>query len=338
MSQPSESATDPARRSQLLAVKLASLVREHTGGDSVELGTFPGGAALVRDGHDAWVLLEERPERGLGPALAWARQQGAAHLHVIAEQATGILARRAAEFAEPPTVWEVSGRSLSIADPEAPPPVAVIDPELLDFAAVIERSGATPVVDHGVLVGEVFGLEVCRAVRDETTGAARLDVGVGAHDREAFQLMHGDAPIESSLARVVAAVAEHRRPGADPHALNRLGAERALRARLIADPALVGLTDIAVADPPVPRMNLKDPVPCVAVGLREDGGRAVVVCSVGIDLDLVPFAADARLALLGGDPDAELLIAVPERDAHAVTKALAAALCRPAVIVPVPPR
>jgi hypothetical protein len=63
----------------------------------------------------------------------------------------------------------------------------------------------------------------------------------------------------------------------------------------------------------------------------------VVVCSVGIDLDLVPFAADARLALLGRDADAGLVIAVPERDAHAATKALAAALRRPAEIVPLAP-
>jgi hypothetical protein len=57
----------------------------------------------------------------------------------------------------------------------------------------------------------------------------------------------------------------------------------------------------------------------------------VVACSVGIDLDLVPSAADARLLL---DPDAELLVVVPERDAHPVTRALAARLRHPATVVP----
>ena len=60
----------------------------------------------------------------------------------------------------------------------------------------------------------------------------------------------------------------------------------------------------------------------------------VVVCSAGIDLDLVPFAADARDAL--GGPDARLLLAVPERDDHPVTRELAARLAVPAEVVPVP--
>jgi hypothetical protein len=60
----------------------------------------------------------------------------------------------------------------------------------------------------------------------------------------------------------------------------------------------------------------------------------VVVCSVGIDLDLVPFAADARLA--AGRPDARLVLVVPERDAHPVTRELATLLRVPAEIVAVP--
>ncbi|HEY5876921.1 MAG TPA: hypothetical protein VIT64_16550 [Ilumatobacteraceae bacterium] len=311
-------------------------MREHASEGDVQPGSFSGGAALVH-GSDAWVLLDDRPERGLGPALAWARQQGASGVHVLAEQATGVLARRAGEFAEPPTVWTVSGRSLAVAVADPPSASPPIDPELLDLAPLIKAAGATPVIEHGVLVGEVVGLEVCRAIRDADTGAVRLEVGVGAHDREAFLLMHGDVPTEVALTRVVSAVAEHRRPGADPHPLNRLGAERALRARLIADPALVELTELVAADPPVVRTNLKDPVPCVGIGRAGDGTPTVVVCSVGIDLDLVPFAADARLALLGHDPDAGLVIAVPERDAHAVTRALAARLRRPAEIVPMAP-
>jgi hypothetical protein len=55
----------------------------------------------------------------------------------------------------------------------------------------------------------------------------------------------------------------------------------------------------------------------------------VVVCSVGVDLDLVPAAADARLAL---DPLAALVLVVPERDDHPVTRSLAERLTRPATI------
>jgi hypothetical protein len=232
-------------------------------------------------------------------------------------------------------VWRANGRTLVAAEP-APylPPTTVAD-DRLSLLPLIEAAGATPAIEHGVVAGEVAGLEVCRAVVDPDVGVTRLEVGVGAHDREAFLLVHGDIPPAEALAGVVAAVAERRRPGAEPHPLNRLNAERLLRSRLLDEPSLVGALVLEPAPPPVPRTNLKDPVPCVAVGLDAQGDAVVVVCSVGIDLDLVPFAADARGAV--GLDDARLLLAVPRRDDHPVTRALAGRLRRPAEVVPVPP-
>jgi hypothetical protein len=58
-------------------------------------------------------------------------------------------------------------------------------------------------------------------------------------------------------------------------------------------PALVGFASLQPADPPVKRTNLKDPVPCVAVGETLEGQRAVAVFVNGVDLDVVPFAVDA---------------------------------------------
>ena len=322
---------DPARRSQLLGLKLAALVREHLGADApVRPGIWPGGAALVREG-EAWVLAEDDPQRALGRALAWARQHETTALHVLAESSTGLLARRASHFAVPPEVWRVDGRSLVAAQPETFPRAAYVDPALVHLAELIEQGGATVVVEHGVLVGEVEGLEVCRAVRDPYTQECRLEVGVGAHDREAFLLIHGGKPTVEALRMVVDAVSEHRRPGADPHPLNRLGAERAIRSRLLRNPELVGGRRLDVANPPVPRENLKDPVPCAALGETLDGRPLVVVCSTGIDLDVVPWAADARAALT--EPGAALVIVVPERDLSPVTKSLAGALRHPATVV-----
>jgi hypothetical protein len=322
---------DPARRSQLLGLKLAALVRDHAGADAAIVpGVWPGGAALMRNG-EAWVLAEDDADRSLGRALAWARQQGAVALHLLAERSTGLLARRAALFAVPPTVWEVRDRTLvrAEAQPHVVPPA--LDPELAEFAGLIESAGAVPVVERGVLIGEVDGLEVCRAVRDSETGACRLDVGVGAHDREAFQLVHGDVPTAAALKMVVDAVIPHRRPGAEPHPLNRLGAERAVRARLVREPSLVGASSLAAADPPVERLNVKDAVPCAAVGVQSSGEPVVVVCSAGIDLDVIPWAADARACL--GLADARLVVVLPERDRADVTVALAGALARPAEVL-----
>lgn len=322
---------DGSRRAQLLSVKLGALVRDHLGSaDGLEVGEFGGGAALMAADGAAWVLLDGQPERGLGAALAWALRRDASTLHVLAERATGLLARRAAHFAHPIQVWHVEGRVLlpAVAEPlPAATPVAAAHEQ---WRAAIAEGGATPVVEHGVLAGEVEGLEVCRVVTDAYTDEVRLEVGVGAHDREAFMMLHGNKPTVVALAEVVEAVRQHRRPGADRHPLNMLAQERALRSRLLAEPELVDATTIEVAQPPVPRPNLKDPVPCVA--LADIGGVATtVVCSSGVDLDLVPFAVDARAAL--GTHDA--VVVLPARDAIDAQQRLAAMAVPPIRVVTV---
>jgi hypothetical protein len=108
----------------------------------------------------------------------------------------------------------------------------------------------------------------------------------------------------------------------------RLAPERWLRDVVVARPELVGAEALERHEGPRPRPGVKDMWPAVAVGTG-----VVVACSVGIDLDLVPYAADARLAV---DPDARLVLVVPERDAHPVTRALAERLRRPAEIVALP--
>jgi hypothetical protein len=226
-------------------------------------------------------------------------------------------------------VWHVAERVLLPAIAE-PLPIPQVPPaEHKQFRDLITSGGATPTVEHGVLVGEVRGLEVCRVVTDHYTGAARLEVGIGQHDREAFQMLHGDVPTVEALAKVVAAVAPHRQHGADQHPLNRLGQERALRARLIDDPWLIGASQITALPSPLVRTNLKDPQPCVAQAMIE-GRLTTVVVSSGVDLDLVPFATDARLAT--GDPTR---IVVPARDAVPVQHEIAALLGEPMPIIPV---
>ena len=313
----------------MLAAKLGALVRDGFGAE-VRPSGHPGGAT-AREGERGWFLADDRPERALGRALAWARQAAVAELHVLAEgSGAGVLARRAPLFTVPPSVWVVHGRDVAPAEPapvHAPTPV---DRRVEDLVRVIRAAGAEPVGEHGVLVGEVEGLEVVRAVADDN--GARLEVGVGRNDREAFQLVHGDVPTADALASVIRTVREHRRPGAEPHPLNRLAAERWLRQRVIAEPGLAGAALLRPAAPPVPRTSLTDAVPAVAVGDDGEGRAVTVVCSVGIDLDLVPFGADARLL----HPADRLLLVVPERDDHPVTRALAESLREPAEVVPIP--
>jgi hypothetical protein len=311
-------------REQLLAVKLAALVRDRDPVLSLlpvtlQPGEFGGGAALIA-ASTAWVLLDERPERGLGAAMAWALRHDATDVNILTEHAAGTLARRAVGWTPPVHVWQILDRTLQLATPEplsAPPPLPSAHAEL---ESLIREAGAEPIVEHGVLRGEVDGLEVCRVVDDPHSDAVKLEVGVGAHDREAFQLLHGDRPTGEALADVVRAVREHRRPGAARHPLNLLAQERALRAQLIADPSLISASHVRPVAPPILRVNVKDAVPCVAQATIASH-QVTVVCSTGVDLDVVPFAVDA-MAACGTN---ECLIVLPARDALDIQYRLAAA-------------
>jgi hypothetical protein len=326
---------DPSRLARLHSIKLAALVRDHLGGHPALLpGEFADGAALLcddpRSTNTAWVLVAERPERGLGAALAWALRQGASALHLVAENGTGLLARRAGGFGFPVVVWHAEGRTLLPAVPEPLPVPPPVPDAHRAFTETIVDAGATPGEEFGVLFGEVAGLEVCRVVDDPYLQILRLEVGVGVHDREAFLALHGDRPSAPALADVVQAVVRHRvRPGTG-HPLSWLAQERLLRAELVAHPELIGASSVELAAPPVARTNLKDPVPCVAVAVI-DGVRTTVVCSVGVDLDAVPYCVDARLATGVG----RCVLVVPRRDALPVQQLLADVASPPVAIVPV---
>ena len=340
-----ERAEDRERHSRLLGVKLRALVADHLGVDSNVEGPedFPRGAALAVDGA-TWVLVEGSAVRSLGPALAWAVRRGAASLNVIADSDTGLLARRAAQLAFPTSIWFAHDRTLipAVVEPLGAPPEP--SPRHLALTDVIAAAGATPNVEHGVVFGEVSGLEVCRVVDEPTVGhiaelgeidvvamsavagddGVWLEVGVGANDREAFRLLHGDIPTVEALATVVEAVTAHRSPKAPQHPLNRLGQERYLRWQLEQDPRAIDMASVVPAAPPVPRSNLKDPIPCVAVGTDAGGAEHTVVCSVGVDVDLVGFVADVQ-----SRDDRPVVVVLRGRDRVAITDDLLALLARP---------
>ena len=348
------------RRSRLLGIKLRALIAEHRGVPTDELdvepGAFPSGATLLL-GDAAWVLVEGPADRSLGAAIAWALRQGATSLDLVAERDTGLLARRAAAFTLPIRVWFAEERTLLAAVPEplASPPIAA--EHHVALSSLIESGGATPNVEHGVVTGEVRGLEVCRVVDEPTlgrltdehgvplaTGAEAvqadgeggviLEVGVGANDREAFQLLHGHLPKSDALADVVDSVRAHRRPGAAPHPLNRMAPERALRSAAIDEPATIGLASVEPAPPPVPRPSMKDTAPCVARGRTADGAERMVVFSSGVDVELAPYLADvnAMVAATGATPPPLVVVLAP-RDLLPITERMIGLLDHPVSIV-----
>jgi hypothetical protein len=323
---------DSSRRARLNAVKLGALVRDHLGETeaAVEQAPFPGGAAL-RIGDTAWVLADEAPHKVLGGALAWALRSGAERLCLVAEASTGLLARRAAGLTFPVEVFHADGRVLLPAVDEPLAPESAVLDEHRAFESVIVDAGAEVVHEHGVVAGEVDGLEVCRVVDDPALDVTRLEVGVGAHDREAFLMLHGGRPTAEALAEVVTVVRGHRRGDVQGHPLSRLAGERLLRARLIAEPELIGASAVRAVSPPVPRTSLKDATPCAAVATI-DGDEVAVVCSVGVDLDAVPFLVD----VVAATGLASAVLVVPPRDAIPLQHRLAELVRQPVRIVTVP--
>jgi hypothetical protein len=325
---------EPSRRAGLLSAKLGALVRGRWGDEAAESADFPGGAALVA-GSTAWLLLDANPLAALGPALVWADRRDVAELHLLLEADAGVVARRAALFRQGPTVWSVDGTDLQPVPP-APSPPALAPRPAAELAELLVDADVEVVVEDGIVRGEVLGLEVARIVHGTTTAGTPIDepvleVGVGHADRELTGMLHGNLPPAAQLARVIEIVRAQRRAGAERHPLNQLAPERWLRAVLVADASRIGLASLRPAPPAVPRPNLRDPAVAIAIGADADGAEVIVACSVGVHLDLVPAAADARAALA---PDARLLLVVPARDAHPVTRALAERLLLPAEVLP----
>lgn len=324
--------TGEQRRPALLQMKLGALAKQHWAA-SGEPGGFPSGATLLDAGNKtAWVMVEKPDYRVLGQALAWALRHGAGELHLLldgAGETGGFVARRAAAFATPVRVWQVEDRQVTAIEPApfAPPPA--LPHEAAQFADLLRSYGADPVVEWGVLIGEVLGLEVARVVTDD--GLVRLEVGVGRHDRVAQRLLFPDRPVEVALEQAVATVRRLRTDGAQPHLANTLATERWLRVVVVAHPDLVGATLLAPAPPLVRRGDLRQPVPAPAAGVDRHEQPIVVVCSTGIDLDAVPAAADARLA--DGRTGCRVVVAVPPGDDHPVTRTLAADLRDPAEVI-----
>ena len=275
-----------------------------------------GSAVGVVSQNIAWVLLTSRHEHGLGPAMIWALRNSATELKIFTEQNASDLARRASFFNFKIAVYETSaaavvGAALALPLAVAVKTISAADESFTDF---IRSSGAEITREHGVLAGEVCGLEVCRVVHetaDSQIAESRLEIGVGTHDRETFQLLHGRTATIESLRKVVDEVASKRVAGANPHPLNQLGRERLLRHLICASPDLVNAVSLETVSPAMPRANLKDKIPCCAKGVLSDGRLVVVIFSIGVDTDVISFGADARHAI---DEKADLIFVSPQRD------------------------
>lgn len=316
------------RRAGLWLAKLRGLARDHFDRTEGIEHSLPWGAALEHDG--VWTaLLEVSPDRTFGQALVLAARNEAKTLDLLVSAEAEHVARRAQLFNPAPSIWKVDGADLTPA--EATMPIVLDTPDLRpDLEALLSIADVTVIVEHGSIIGECLGLEVARITGEGPE--QRLDVGVGAYDQGAFAVINPGLTPNEALAEVVAQVLTHRRSEALSHPINRLVRERWVRHVLIADPGLVGLTSLLAVEPTTQRTGIKDVAIAAAVGADQAGERVLVACSVGIDLDAVPAAAD----LAEYHQVDRIMIVLPDRDRHALVTAVAAQSRRPIEFVTSP--
>ena len=352
---------DPAQRSQLQKAKLAAVTRDfldqerarsavaqETVGflsaeidvaEVVEAGSL---YAINLNGH-GFVLLSESSARSLSAAMIWAAQQPAQRLTVFvdapapSDARTEELSRWAQYFLlaeQPIEVRVIDGPVSRRVEPgSVPEPCALPERhELLEQHLLAE--GLEVVHEHGVTRGEVLGLEVARLVvwPGEAGGddALHLEVGVGRFDRDAHAAVRPDESPVDDLAHTVSIIRDHRFPGAPSHAVQRLSRERWLRALAVAQPSLVGAETLTAIGMTAEPAGLRDAFPASAVGTATDGSPLILVFSCGVDLGLLPLAADLREQI---NSEATLRIALPAQDHHVATKWLASMLRRPAELI-----
>lgn len=308
---------DPARRAGLERARALAIARDHfhldTEGASVDAAPF---GVTVRagsaDSATALIVSSVDDLSILGGALVWLDRNPAADAHLVVEHHAGVHARRAAILAPDLAVHELVGSGLrdALVEPISEPHPTPDD--ITALVAMIERSGAQAVIEDGIVRAEVAGLEVGRVV----TGPAgsSIEVGVGRFDREAGALLHADRPVEPTLVSTIEQVREHRTAGAVAHPVNRIGRERWLRDLVRVDPSLAGIADPELIEPIPPRTSLLEASAAALVGTDgpgdEDARRVLVVCSVGVELGLVPAVAD----LVHRHAPDEVRFVLPARD------------------------
>ena len=216
-----------------------------------------GGRPGTPTGHHGWVLPDGEPRGRSVPPWPGPTAPASPSCTSLAERRAG--RRRAGPpgrpLRRPPGVWLVDGTALDAAPRPAPPAAGRRRPRRPSWSPCWSTPGSTSWSStDGPRRGPRPGGRPGRR-RPTTAGEPSTSPPRGRRgppDREAFAMVHGDLPAAEALARVVAIVRGHRRPGraAPPAQPARAGALAAGRA--VPDPALVGLATCGPPRAPVP--------------------------------------------------------------------------------------
>ncbi len=300
---------DPARRAGLERSRATAIARDHFAVDIESAAVDAAPFGVVIDASDHAVVVSSSDDLAvLGGVLVWSARNPRSRIDLVVEHHAGVHARRVAVLAPEIQVHALDGSSIASAEPVAAAEPYPTPDDIAPLVAMIERSGADAVVEDGIVRAEVVGLEVGRVV----TGPAgsTFEVGVGRFDREAGALLHADRPIEPTLVDTIEQVKQHRRAGAASHPVNRIGRERWLRTLVLADPAIAEIRDPQLVEPVPPRSSLLETRTAALLGTGPDDAPVLVVCTVGVDLGVVPEIVDLLAATGAG----RVRVVAPSRD------------------------
>lgn len=327
-----------AQKARLEAVKLRALTAAQAGVSAEEVPPGPdadnptAAVGLVVVDDRAYGLAEVVDDLGrLLHRLARLRRDdepSPGGLTVFAEaDVAPVLARRVAVLQAVGLMVDLEVLRVEGAEAMAVVPEKLVAPEPLSAemwqqASVMADAGARVLDDNGRLVADVMGLEVARVTADG------LRIGVGEADRELQ--VYVNSHLEDSEALTQAANTVRSLRPQPSHPLNRLARPRWLRSVLLDDPSLIDLPSLEPIPPLAANEGVFDTEPAAAYCPPTAGEIGVtVVCSVGVDLNLLPEALDYRERT---DRDSRLILVVPERDQRLSVAPMQSLLAEPTLI------
>lgn len=290
--------------------------------DSYPIGQSQSCVGVKKD-NQIWILCEEPNGSCLISSIALAQKQKADQIYLFVPSPATSLARWASHFASLKIqIWQFSKTSCEIVPPtelEYPAPL-VFDPDV--FIEAIEKTGAVGLVQDGILIADVKGLEVARVIQGPDL-QFHLMVGVGRNDRDAHAIMNPDSDPVDLLSKVVKEVLVYRKPDISLRLENTLCGQNWLRYVVLNDPSLIGASTLSPSFIPGQQIGPSSSGPALAGGFDQKGAPMGAIFSVGIDPQIILSAIDARITLARDffdnkyqPSDINILVVVPQGDDH----------------------
>ncbi len=298
---------DVERRAELNQAKLNVLLK-NTFPDEVFEPIYSNSSSIYSNGKQRFLYA---PEQRVSPlAIALATETNELQTNLVVDNSEPVLLQQTHGLNAEIILWIIDDDRVVQHPDSAIEERTEINVLGEDFKELLKASGCDVVQEHGVLKGEIKGLEVARVVINDE-GQQVLQVGVGAYDQEAHKILDSQQTPEEKLFRVISQVMEYRNQKSEPHPLNRVARAKWMITEIVTSPKNFGLEEVQSLSMLEEVDTVTENHPAAAIG-RTGAGSVLIVASSGIDLQTIPVAA-GLLASTGAE---EVWIALSPKDRH----------------------